>query len=1251
MGPSPPSGREAGVEVASSLGSSASPLGAYTYYIADVDQSISNMMLSLFITPSLSIAMSSQEEEEQDPIFDDDSDAASVVSTGSVTGITATAPAEDHCADLQPEVEESQLEEEEEGTPEATGQEEAEEAIEDDDDDRPQPVPLTKPVRIRWDEVDTTLMSKLRISINALKSKVNRDIDERLHRQYDLSHMSMEIQHFHAFTSDRLWHHLLKIVNSNLPRDTMTHRELELLVRLLAAHAYYGQPPDTIYGDRTDPRLLSDFPLIEEIIQKFGEGGRDARLRAKKLIYALDPIEQQTNSGYLWKQPFTENDRMTELERIMTEQHRKVLPMLGQTDILADDDKLRHRSFLSSLAYAYSRSKSAKSFGPVLNIMALVPMGHHWSSTVTARGENCCSTTRRMSMRGTNKEDDKQVDFRNCIFSGDRGYNDPEQTDFVTSRNGHIFNTVKRGPSLCFKWGNCNYRTQHDQKPISEHGPSTVFGAEKKSNNKTIHQVLFRMGTGRNVMTQSTEPINAYNNWNFVPKHHTDMNAFLSKDFMKEQKIERTITIDNHNADSDEDMPPLNNNLRQLTESQRDPMWFLLRAFKISSTAAYRTVQRMGRNQLTNSELELLEECVGLKLPQYQEAQDDPREAHADFLELSAEEKLKATKKDLKKVCQDFNIVGCTLLYKAGKEAMINKIMEVQETYEPPTASTEFEAYIASSFLKPINKSDSKVAKAMEEGTHVVKAIKSFVEEKSGGNLLLEDDPAEVGLVERSDKCYLVTSPDGICHKAKINIGGVESTMDVFVEIKSPSASDTKEDANKRTSSVDRIGSGFVHCTFGDETFKKIVAHTGYRMQNLHHSTVLQLQWGLFVISYHGTIRSCTLVNFPRQQRLVYENMLTKYATTHLNPLFGNDDEEWPDLQIENLSQGKYKVEPETAKFLFGLQKTARQEAINYNSPLPATKQFLPRSIAYWNATKGMVDVISRYLRHLHVEYHNVSPGFSIQLRMLQICGISGCFTTRMLHALSAKWLDSETSYRQLKHRMANWKPVREYFRIIASSFRLNYLSKGMEVENDRSTQYSPMVVRTEGGRAAAAAGVASMEAPSQNDLANVKTLVQNLRNASACQLFEKNEMCRLVRLCTFITHHGQHVGSANRRCQLCAMQTGIECESCGVRLCNKVRKGSHTCIFLWHNPASNLVNLRKEMSVRVGEEKKRKRIEEGGQQQEEGQQHADGNRFRTPANRTRRPRSSSRSTGDNSEGMATRSSCGRRTRHRTSTT
>ena len=95
---------------------------AHTLALQNLDKIISNMMLSLFFTPSLSIAMSSQEEEEQDPIFDDDSDAASVVSTGSVTGITATAPAEDHCADLLPEVEESQLEEEEEGIPEATGQ-------------------------------------------------------------------------------------------------------------------------------------------------------------------------------------------------------------------------------------------------------------------------------------------------------------------------------------------------------------------------------------------------------------------------------------------------------------------------------------------------------------------------------------------------------------------------------------------------------------------------------------------------------------------------------------------------------------------------------------------------------------------------------------------------------------------------------------------------------------------------------------------------------------------------------------------------------------------------------------------------------------------------------------------------------------------------------------------------------------------------------------------------------------------------
>ena len=128
--------------------------------------------------------------------------------------------------------------------------------------------------------------------------------------------------------------------------------------------------------------------------------------------------------------------------------------------------------------------------------------------------------------------------------------------------------------------------------------------------------------------------------------------------------------------------------------------------------------------------------------------------------------------------------------------------------------------------------------------------------------------------------------------------------------------------------------------------------------------------------------------------------MLTRYVETHLGALFGRKN--WPELNEKHLSQGKYTVEPDTAQFLFELQEAVRMEAVMHNCPIPTLVQFVPRCVAYWNATKGGIDVLSRYLRHLHVHYHSVSPGFSVQLRMLQLCCINALYTERLIHALNA---------------------------------------------------------------------------------------------------------------------------------------------------------------------------------------------------------------------------------------------------------
>ena len=126
----------------------------------------------------------------------------------------------------------------------------------------------------------------------------------------------------------------------------------------------------------------------------------------------------------MWDQPFSPNENMTKLEKIMTESCSRIAVKWGHTDFLVDDDKLRFRSFSSSKSFGWTRSKGLKSFGPVYNMLCHMPMGHQVAGTMLMRGEGTCETNKRMLLRIAGCEDVKNLDLHSAMLEGDRGCND-----------------------------------------------------------------------------------------------------------------------------------------------------------------------------------------------------------------------------------------------------------------------------------------------------------------------------------------------------------------------------------------------------------------------------------------------------------------------------------------------------------------------------------------------------------------------------------------------------------------------------------------------------------------------------------------------------------------------------------------------------------------------------------------------------------------------------------------------------------
>ena len=91
---------------------------------------------------------------------------------------------------------------------------------------------------------------------------------------------------------------------------------------------------------------------------------------------------------------------------------------------------------------------------------------------------------------------------------------------------------------------------------------------------------------------------------------------------------------------------------------------------------------------------------------------------------------------------------------------------------------------------------------------------------------------------------------------------------------------------------VQSVCGKFCHCQFGDNTFKTLVWDPEYRTQLLHHATVVNLDYVLFVVASETTIRYATLVYIPEEKRDTYRGILREIYERSLKwahfPL-GND--------------------------------------------------------------------------------------------------------------------------------------------------------------------------------------------------------------------------------------------------------------------------------------------------------------------------------------------------------------------------
>lgn len=1010
-------------------------------------------------------------------------------------------------------------------------------------------------VRLHFDSIDESFAEKLKEQITVLRQRI--DDKRKTFTRRDEQRMNEDVSLFNCFATSDIWHHLHEIANKNRPNNSeaITMREMELVCRLIFALGYYGHALDRCISHS------AEYPCVAAILEEWPGGGT----RAELVLRSLDCIKTHgQHYGTVWDAPFEQNLDLKKLERLVTEACSSIVFQKGSSNFIIDDDKMRNRSERAA-QLGYPRSKGLKSFGPVNNLVGQLPSGHLVGCAMTCSGDSALDTTKRIFKRICGAEDDKEIDLTGCTLGGDRGYQDDEmQFNFAPEKNLECVYTTKRGAAIPWKFGETKYKSAREQCVVSENGPRTVFMAVRKlATGKFSHLLLYRSGTGRCTLIASSKAQMEARDWNLVAKNQDDMAKWRAKTFKSERFVENLLP---------------ESACISLTSRQRGPEWFLLRQFSFSSTTAVETLNHLNKSLLSESQLALLENDIGLTLiDPDEERNEDPREKYKNYIEMSVDDLVKNTQTKLYKICQAFDVKGRTKI-KRDKVAMAKKIKE-GPVGGPPIERTELENFIQASFLKPLNKNMKQLAMGTANEINVLNSLKEHL--KTSRIVTLDETPTEVGLASRKATRAFVTSPDGISKAESVRIFGNQPSKGIAHEIKTFTKPETIREVEEA------VAEPVTYCKFGDATFKWIVQRLGYHVQVIHHAMVLQVDYVLFTSACPNHIINCLLVECPKAKRDCYESILRDYKVQHLKPIYENG-EDLPKMSERSLSKGSYIVEFETVLLNLALWRAVNEQVKKNEGPVPALRHMLPRVICWWNPAKGMVDVLSRYMRNIQLIIGKASPALVLLVRLLILLAINGCLTKKLLCDGSEILREKEgIGYRKLKQIIAKHLPLKDYVLSLAKHYRLPLALQGGS-DGTRRTAFTPEKRHL----------VASLEGDEQSNQDRVYVFLnETLPATRKCRykLFVDG-IGKEIRLSKVFHPVVEFVDANNSKldwkaCVLCGTDCPTQCLLCGVHLCIKKQQGGDcSCSEHFHDHETDLENAFAELRDQAAQHNKKRR-------------------------------------------------------------
>ena len=363
------------------------------------------------------------------------------------------------------------------------------------------------------------------------------------------------------------------------------------------------------------------------------------------------------------------------------------------------------------------------------------------------------------------------------------------------------------------------------------------LGATRSVSGCTSFLTLYRSGTGKCVLLQTTDPSLTHMDFDYIPEYvEIEYAQWFSNKVDQDNRSEDTRTCVDFFSAKEKVLHNLlltDHKCIHLTKDQLGKEWMPVKRYFVSSTGAYHILPRERPETMNDAQFEFLSECLGVSV---QEEPEEQKEEEVDWT-MASDVQLKALRvKGLQEVCKTYN-------RPYSNKRVTELISEIRKGPKESPKLSVFEKYLKRCHLAPLSDRDKTPHKIGSLNEKNVRSVMAGIVHQLGYALV---EMYEVGMVLKSEAEWAGTNVDGLIHMCK-RPSTVESTIEVnndehpvqnnpvvtcAVEMKTPYSKDIKE---KVARNVNSFGPS-ITINITNPAFKQLVYKPEYRVQVVHHA-------------------------------------------------------------------------------------------------------------------------------------------------------------------------------------------------------------------------------------------------------------------------------------------------------------------------------------------------------------------------------------------------------------------------------